>query len=184
MTSSSPSNNLRWTPTASPISSPVLSPLLSKEISSFANHDQVEEESLESTFPFMSPAHHQEQKQRLDHYVDEPTAKNDMVVNSLRVLSGHQSSKKKKSEEKKSSSFVIEMEPKSKGSSVVLTWGDLCVRVPSSSGKGNDKAIIQGLNGYAQPGEVLAIMGPSGSGKSTLIIRVDKIEKKTTFSFN
>ncbi|KAI3952672.1 hypothetical protein MKX01_013634 [Papaver californicum] len=160
---SSPSNKLRWTPTASPISSPVPSPFLSQEISSFA----YQEESLESTFPFMSPAHHQEQKQQLDNYVDEP-AKIDMDVNSLRV-SAHQSSKKKKSQENRSSSFVIEMEPKSTGSSVVLTWEDLCVRVPSPSCKGNDKAIIEGLNGYAQPSEVLAIMGPSGSGKSTLL---------------
>ncbi|RZC64822.1 hypothetical protein C5167_008512 [Papaver somniferum] len=134
MTSSSPSSNLRWTPTASPISSPVPPPLLSKEKSSFACHDQIEDE------PFMSPAHHHELKQQIDQYVDEP-AKNDTVVNSLRV-SGHQSSKKKKSEEKKSS-FVIEMEQKSKGS-VVLTWEDLCVRVPSSSSKGNGKAILEG----------------------------------------
>ncbi|KAI3971714.1 hypothetical protein MKW92_010298 [Papaver armeniacum] len=159
MTSSSPSSNLRWTPTASPSSSPVPPPLLSKEKSSFACHDQIEDE------PFMSPAHHQQQQQQLDQYVDEP-AQNDKVVNPFRV-GGHQSSKKKKSEENKSS-FVIEMEQKSKGS-VVLTWEDLCVRVPSSSSKGNDKAILEGLNGYAQPGEVLAIMGPSGSGKSTLI---------------
>ncbi|XP_026388149.1 ABC transporter G family member 11-like isoform X1 [Papaver somniferum] len=159
MASSSPSSNLRWTPTASPISSPVPPPLLSKEKSSFACHDQIEDE------PFMSPAHQQQQQQQLDQYVDEPV-ENDIVVNSFRV-SGHQSSKKKKSEEKKNS-FVIEMEQKSKGS-VVLTWEDLCVRVPSSSTKGKDKAILEGLNGYAQPGEVLAIMGPSGSGKSTLI---------------
>ncbi|MCL7041033.1 hypothetical protein MKW94_014912 [Papaver nudicaule] len=55
---------------------------------------------------------------------------------------------------------------------VFLTWEDLWVTVPSSkssSGEGNYKAIIQGLNGYAQPGEILAIMGPSGSGKSTLL---------------
>ncbi|KAI3883791.1 hypothetical protein MKX03_010591 [Papaver bracteatum] len=152
----SPSNILRWTPTASPSSPPVPPPVFSPEISS----SQVEDE------PFMSPAHHHELKQQLDQYVDEP-AQNDIVVNSLRV-SGHQSSKKKKSEENKSS-FVIEMEPKSEGSTVVLTWKDLCVRVPTSSSKGNDIAIIEGLNGYAQPGEVLAIMGPSGSGKSTLL---------------
>ncbi|KAI3883788.1 hypothetical protein MKX03_010588 [Papaver bracteatum] len=129
MTSSSPSSNLRWTPTASPSSSPVPPPLLSKEKSRCACHDQIEDE------PFMSPAHHQQQQQQLDQYVDEPV-QNDIV--------------------------------KSKGS-VVLTWEYLCVRVPSSSSKGNDKAIIEGINGYAQPGEGLAIMGPFGSGKSTLI---------------
>ncbi|KAI3906690.1 hypothetical protein MKW92_011488 [Papaver armeniacum] len=61
------------------------------------------------------------------------------------------------------------------GGGVLLTWDDLWVTVPSSSvsgstrGKNNGKAILQGLNGYAQPGEILAIMGPSGSGKSTLL---------------
>ncbi|KAI3845457.1 hypothetical protein MKX03_023392 [Papaver bracteatum] len=49
---------------------------------------------------------------------------------------------------------------------VFLTWEDLWVTVGSN---GTDKAIIQGLNGYAQHGEILAIMGPSGSGKSTLL---------------
>ncbi|KAI3945838.1 hypothetical protein MKW98_023112, partial [Papaver atlanticum] len=124
MTSSSPSGNLRWTPTASPSSSPVPPPLLSKEKSSFACHDQIEDE------PFISSAHHQH---------------------------GRQSSKKKRPEEKKSSFVIIEMEQKSKGS-VVLTWEDLCVRVPSSSNKGNDKATIEGKNGYDQPGEVLWVL--------------------------
>ncbi|KAI3931027.1 hypothetical protein MKW92_022722 [Papaver armeniacum] len=60
------------------------------------------------------------------------------------------------------------------GAEVFLTWDDLWVTVPSSSGSGtrgknNGKALLQGLNGYAQPGEILAIMGPSGCGKSTLL---------------
>ncbi|MCL7045515.1 hypothetical protein MKW94_022790 [Papaver nudicaule] len=156
--SSSPSNIPRWTPTASPSRSPPPPQLLSQEENSFAYHDQVEDETFESTFPFMSSTSHQHQQQR-DHYVDE-SANKDTVVNSIRV-NGHPSEEKK-------SSFVIEMEPVLEGT-VVLTWEDLCVRVPSSSSKGNDKAIIEGLNGYAQPGEVLAIMGPSGCGKSTLL---------------
>ncbi|KAI3968037.1 hypothetical protein MKW92_052032 [Papaver armeniacum] len=61
------------------------------------------------------------------------------------------------------------------GAEVFLTWDDLWVTVPSSSvsgstrGKNNGRALLQGLNGYAQPSEILAIMGPSGSGKSTLL---------------
>ncbi|KAI3968034.1 hypothetical protein MKW92_052029 [Papaver armeniacum] len=49
---------------------------------------------------------------------------------------------------------------------VLLTWDDLWVTVPSSgsgTGKNNGRALLQGLNGYAQPSEILAIMGPSGS---------------------
>ncbi|KAI3851022.1 hypothetical protein MKX03_014447 [Papaver bracteatum] len=55
------------------------------------------------------------------------------------------------------------------GSGVLLTWDDLWVTVPSSGSNNNGRALLQGLNGYAQPSEILAIMGPSGSGKSTLL---------------
>ncbi|OMO73058.1 ABC transporter-like protein [Corchorus olitorius] len=55
--------------------------------------------------------------------------------------------------------------PKSDG--IFLTWADLSVTV--SGGKRGARSILQGSTGYAEPGEVLAIMGPSGSGKSTLL---------------
>ncbi|KAI3845461.1 hypothetical protein MKX03_023396, partial [Papaver bracteatum] len=60
----------------------------------------------------------------------------------------------------------------SSGGGVLLTWDDLWVTVPSSrngASKNNGRALLQGLDGYAQPSEILAIMGPSGSGKSTLL---------------
>ena len=38
-----------------------------------------------------------------------------------------------------------------------------------SNGKSGNKLILQGLTGYARPGDVLAIMGPSGCGKSFLL---------------
>lgn len=49
-----------------------------------------------------------------------------------------------------------------------LVWQDLRVMLPSS-GDGPTKKLLHGLNGYAEPGRILAIMGPSGSGKSTLL---------------
>ncbi|XP_074305197.1 ABC transporter G family member 1-like [Silene latifolia] len=50
---------------------------------------------------------------------------------------------------------------------VSLTWKDLWVTV--SDGKANQRSILQGVTGFAEPGQVLAIMGPSGCGKSTLL---------------
>ncbi|KAI4299113.1 hypothetical protein L6164_032603 [Bauhinia variegata] len=49
---------------------------------------------------------------------------------------------------------------------IQVTWEDLWVTVPNGKSR---KPILQGLTGYAKPGELLAIMGPSGCGKSTLL---------------
>ena len=50
---------------------------------------------------------------------------------------------------------------------VCLTWKDLWVSV--NKGRSASRAILQGLTGYAKPGQLLAVMGPSGCGKSTLL---------------
>ncbi|GAV81977.1 LOW QUALITY PROTEIN: ABC_tran domain-containing protein/ABC2_membrane domain-containing protein, partial [Cephalotus follicularis] len=49
-----------------------------------------------------------------------------------------------------------------------LVWEDLTVVLPNF-GKGPTRRLLHGLNGYAEPGRIMAIMGPSGSGKSTLL---------------
>ncbi|KAL3845151.1 hypothetical protein ACJIZ3_002554 [Penstemon smallii] len=50
---------------------------------------------------------------------------------------------------------------------IYMTWKDLWVTVTTSSDE--RRPILQGVNGYAEPGKVLGIMGPSGCGKSTLL---------------
>lgn len=49
----------------------------------------------------------------------------------------------------------------------LLTWQDLSVSV--TNGLGEAIPILHNLTGYAESGQILAIMGPSGSGKSTLL---------------
>ncbi|XP_058090203.1 ABC transporter G family member 11-like isoform X1 [Magnolia sinica] len=48
-----------------------------------------------------------------------------------------------------------------------LTWKDLTVAVSLSNGE--TQKVLEGLTGYAEPGNLTALMGPSGSGKSTLL---------------
>ena len=50
---------------------------------------------------------------------------------------------------------------------VFITWED--VWVTASNGRKGSKSILEGVTGYARPGQLLAIMGPSGCGKSTLL---------------
>lgn len=49
-----------------------------------------------------------------------------------------------------------------------LVWEDLTAVLPNF-GNGPPKRLLSGLNGFAEPGRIMAIMGPSGSGKSTLL---------------
>lgn len=55
-----------------------------------------------------------------------------------------------------------------RGGEAYLVWRDLTVMLPNF-GQGPVKKLLNGLDGYAEPGRIMAIMGPSGSGKSTLL---------------
>lgn len=53
--------------------------------------------------------------------------------------------------------------------SMYLVWENLSVMVPNLWNGQSRRLLLDGLNGYAEPGRIMAIMGPSGSGKSTLL---------------
>ncbi|KAF3330745.1 ABC transporter G family member 15-like protein [Carex littledalei] len=54
-------------------------------------------------------------------------------------------------------------------SAAYLVWEDLTAVLPSYGGHKQPRKLLQGINGYAVPGRIMAIMGPSGAGKSTLL---------------
>ncbi|KAJ3110994.1 ATP-binding cassette sub- G member 2 [Phlyctochytrium bullatum] len=54
------------------------------------------------------------------------------------------------------------------GEGMTLAWENLCYSVPQGK-KNPEKQILKGMDGYAEPGQILAILGGSGAGKSTLL---------------
>ena len=48
----------------------------------------------------------------------------------------------------------------------VFTWSDLSLEVPTPFGP---KKLLNGINGFAKPGVMVALMGASGAGKTTLL---------------
>ncbi|KAK4125191.1 hypothetical protein N657DRAFT_569796 [Parathielavia appendiculata] len=52
------------------------------------------------------------------------------------------------------------------GSDRVFTWEDVTYTVPTPAGP---KKLLNGVNGYAKPGVLVALMGASGAGKTTLL---------------
>ncbi|GLT68181.1 hypothetical protein SLA2020_404370 [Shorea laevis] len=55
-----------------------------------------------------------------------------------------------------------------RGKGIYSVWEDLNVVLPNFGNKPT-KSSLQGLNGFAEPGRIMAIMVPSGFGKSTLL---------------
>ncbi|XP_021282424.1 ABC transporter G family member 12-like [Herrania umbratica] len=49
-----------------------------------------------------------------------------------------------------------------------LVWEDLNV-VTTNLRNVSPRKLLNGLNGFAEPDRIMAIMGPTGSGKSTLL---------------
>ncbi|WCJ36871.1 ABC-2 type transporter family protein [Euphorbia peplus] len=57
----------------------------------------------------------------------------------------------------------------SRGGGAYLVWEELTVVLPHKFRDGPTRRLLNGVNGYAMPGKIVAIMGPSASGKSTLL---------------
>ncbi|KAJ4951422.1 hypothetical protein NE237_028254 [Protea cynaroides] len=166
MDMSSPVNNIpRWTPSPSPTKSPNHEPPPTNtevrdegdsEMVSFASDSERFNTSFGSVelFPFSTSFPNPEISQPdeyMTHKVKTPAI---FQVDQMRTSS-------LRNQNQGGSEDLLN------GNGVYLTWEDLWVTV--SNGKGGTRAILQGLTGYAQPGELLAIMGPSGCGKSTLL---------------
>jgi ABC-type multidrug transport system ATPase subunit len=47
---------------------------------------------------------------------------------------------------------------------MVMIWEDLTVTIGA-----DNKKLLDGVTGFAQPGRIMAVMGPSGCGKTTLL---------------
>ncbi|XP_062026054.1 ABC transporter G family member 1-like [Rosa rugosa] len=149
--SSSPANFPRWAPSPSP-SRLLLSPVEDTKIKSSAAHDFAEDgislscSSMERIFPFSIGF----------KGTTTSTAYASAVEKSLEAENAYV---------RRSGATHVELGSRENG--ISLTWEDLWVGVGYR--KSGQKMILQGLTGFAQPGEVLAIMGPSGCGKSTLL---------------
>lgn len=158
--SSTPVYVPRWTPSPTQTKS-----LLKEPVTRAGFHDDLEMQSVASEeedstmtkqmFPF-SIAHFTTGPHHLE------TCEASISSSSSSLRSGSQVTKSFGGEQDNNvAGFVSNRE------GLFLTWKGLWVTVPD--GRKGRRPILQGLTGYAEPGEMLAIMGPSGCGKSSLL---------------
>ncbi|KAJ9670141.1 hypothetical protein PVL29_026599 [Vitis rotundifolia] len=152
----------RWTPSPSPPRSPSTDTMKNDRVDmgSIGSEEDMSS-STENFFPFSTAIVSASPPPHSDIHRSPSLGIHSSFEKSLEVDAVGQ--------QKGEGNFVtrIDISSMAKPNGVFLTWKDLWVTVPD--GKNGLRAILQGLTGYAQPGEVLAIMGPSGCGQSTLL---------------
>ncbi|KAL4196292.1 hypothetical protein AMTRI_Chr04g245470 [Amborella trichopoda] len=156
----------RWTPRSSPTQSP--NPFLGRNP---FQHESKDDISLDEITP--KPFQPNPSLDVSDTDEDASTTTecffhlNSPALQPAKICSKHTAETSVEMGRTKHKSVLPDIDPVgSIGSKLSLTWTDLWVTALGTEGA---CTILKGLNGCAQPGEVLAIMGPSGCGKSTLL---------------